>query len=54
MIFGTIYAGASAVAIGTSNFIDPFICPDLIDKLEKFLEENNINSISDISGAAWK
>ncbi|MCI4060356.1 dihydroorotate oxidase B catalytic subunit, partial [Bacillus cereus] len=24
------YAGASAVAVGTANFIDPFVCPTII------------------------
>jgi len=33
------------VAIGTANFIDPMICPTIIDGLEKRLDELNIESI---------
>lgn len=32
-------AGASAVAVGTMNFVDPFICPKLIDELPAKLDE---------------
>ena len=31
------YAGASAVAVGTANFVDPFICPTIIDELPELL-----------------
>ncbi len=27
------YAGASAVAVGTANFVDPFVCPSIIEEL---------------------
>lgn len=43
-----ILAGASAVAIGTANFIDPFICPTIIDSLEKRLDSLNIESIESL------
>jgi len=43
-----IMAGASAVAIGTANFIDPMICPTIIDGLEKRLDELNIESIESL------
>lgn len=35
-------AGASAVAVGTANFVDPFICPTLIDQLPEKLDEFDI------------
>ena len=32
-----LYAGASAVAVGTMNFTDPYICPKLVQQLpEKY------------------
>ena len=34
-----LYAGAGAVAIGTANFIDPYVCPDMIDALPAVLEK---------------
>ncbi|HCM90252.1 MULTISPECIES: dihydroorotate dehydrogenase [Vagococcus] len=38
-------AGASAVAVGTMNFTDPYICPKLIEELPKRLDELGIESI---------
>ncbi|MCE2928201.1 MAG: dihydroorotate dehydrogenase catalytic subunit, partial [Candidatus Caenarcaniphilales bacterium] len=49
-----IYAGASAVAVGTANFIDPFACPNIIQELEIKLKDMNISSINELVGAAWR
>ena len=43
-------AGASAVQVGTANFINPQVTTDVIDGLETFLATRNIASISDIIG----
>ena len=43
-------AGASAVQVGTANFINPRVTTDVIDGLETFLAERNIASITDIIG----
>ncbi|MDG5788258.1 dihydroorotate dehydrogenase [Evansella sp. AB-P1] len=43
-------AGASAVAVGTANFIDPFVCPTLIDQLEERMDELGIDKLSSIVG----
>jgi dihydroorotate dehydrogenase (NAD+) catalytic subunit len=48
------YAGASAVAIGTANFVDPFICPKLIAQLQDYVEANGIDHISQLTGRSWK
>ncbi|RLQ95802.1 dihydroorotate dehydrogenase [Falsibacillus albus] len=48
------YAGASAVAVGTANFVDPFICPSIIDELPSLLDEIGVNHISDLTGRSWK
>ncbi|MGM0844536.1 MAG: dihydroorotate dehydrogenase [Bacillota bacterium] len=48
------YAGASAVAVGTANFVDPFICPDLINGLNERLEEMGVDHISELTGRSWK
>ena len=42
--------GASAVQVGTANFINPSVTTTVIDGLETFLAERNIASISDIIG----
>jgi dihydroorotate dehydrogenase (NAD+) catalytic subunit len=44
-------AGASAVQIGTANFIDPTVTIKIIDGIEAYLKENNFNSVRDIVGA---
>lgn len=43
-------AGASAVQIGTANFIRPTAVLDIIDGLEKYCVENNLANISEIVG----
>lgn len=43
-------AGASAVAVGTANFVDPFICPTIINDLPAKLDELEIDHISELVG----
>lgn len=38
-------AGASAVAVGTMNFTDPYICPKLIEALPQRMDELGITSL---------
>lgn len=38
-------AGASAVAVGTANFTDPYICPKLIEQLPQRMQELGIESL---------
>lgn len=47
-------AGASAVAVGTANFVDPFVCPELITQLESRLDEMGVQHFNELIGAAWK
>ncbi len=47
-------AGASAVAVGTANFIDPYACPTIIDELEGWLDRMGVEKISELTGAVWK
>lgn len=49
-----LYAGASAVAVGTANFIDPFVCPEIITNLEAKLKASGVKSIKEIVGLSWK
>lgn len=41
-------AGASAVAVGTANFTDPFICPKLIEQLPARMAELGIESLEQL------
>jgi len=43
-------AGASAVQIGTANFIDPSISVKIVHGINQYLEENGFSSICDIVG----
>ncbi len=43
-----IMAGASAVAIGTANLVDPYACTKIIDGLEARMDELNIESIEQL------
>lgn len=46
-----ILAGASAIQIGTYNFIDPTISVKVVDGIESYLEKNNIKTISELIGS---
>ena len=43
-------AGAKAVQIGTANFINPRATMEIIDGMQRYLQENNMKSINDIVG----
>ncbi|OLO40824.1 dihydroorotate dehydrogenase B catalytic subunit [Alkalihalophilus pseudofirmus] len=47
-------AGADAVAVGTANFVDPFICPEIIDALPALLDQFGVDHISELTGGSWK
>ncbi len=47
------YAGASAVAVGTHNFIDPFACPSIINELPKVLDSLGYEHIDECRGRSW-
>ncbi len=46
-----LLAGASAVQIGTANYIEPRISERLVDQLEGYCQENSIASVSELVGA---
>ncbi|RLD41360.1 MAG: dihydroorotate dehydrogenase [Bacteroidetes bacterium] len=43
-------AGASAIQVGTANFIDPQVSVKLIDDITAYCKEQKINSVSDLTG----
>ncbi|WP_202080092.1 dihydroorotate dehydrogenase [Caldalkalibacillus salinus] len=47
-------AGASAVGVGTANFVDPLICPTLIRELPKKLDAYGVTHIGELQGQAWR
>ena len=44
-------AGASAIQIGTANFIDPEVSVKVIDGMNDYLNRHGYKSIKDIIGA---
>jgi dihydroorotate dehydrogenase (NAD+) catalytic subunit len=45
-----LIVGATAVQVGTANFINPHVTIDIIDGIEAFLMQQNITDIADIIG----
>ena len=43
-------AGATAVQVGTANFVDPFIWTKLLDGIREYLERHGIPRVSDLTG----
>lgn len=46
-----ILAGASAVAVGAANFIDPYATVEIIEGIEEYMERHHIEDITDLIGA---
>ena len=42
--------GASAIQVGTANFSKPDTMTEIIDQLDKYCKDNNIEDINDIVG----
>lgn len=43
-------AGASAVSIGSGNFIDPYTSVNTVEGIEKYMKKYNIEKVADIIG----
>lgn len=44
-------AGASAVAVGTANFVNPRASLDVVDGIEEYLERHSLHSIAELVGS---
>lgn len=49
-----MYAGATAVQVGTANLIDPYASKKIIDELPQVMKEYGIEKLEDIIGRAHK
>ncbi|HLR42976.1 MAG TPA: dihydroorotate dehydrogenase [Pseudogracilibacillus sp.] len=47
-----LLAGANAVAVGTANFKNPLVCPEIIDALPATLEKYGFTSVKEATGGA--
>lgn len=46
-----LIAGASAVQVGTGNFMDPSACARIADELAKFCQENDVTKVRQLIGS---
>jgi dihydroorotate dehydrogenase (NAD+) catalytic subunit len=46
-----ILAGASAIQVGTANFIDPDITVKIVDGIKEYMELHNVKDIKELIGA---
>lgn len=47
-----IIAGASAVAVGTANFVNPMATGEILDGMIRYLEEEGISDLRELIGSA--
>ena len=45
-----LMAGATAVAAGALNFVNPYLTEELVDGIDRFLDNHNVSSVKDIIG----
>ncbi len=45
-------AGATAVQVGTANFVDPWSCPRIISELAQWCADHGVSRVTDLVGAA--
>jgi dihydroorotate dehydrogenase (NAD+) catalytic subunit len=44
-------AGASAIAIGTANFVNPQASMDVVKGINAYIQKNNMRSIKELVGS---
>lgn len=49
-----LLAGADAVAVGTANFQNPFVCPEIIEQLPEVLSTYGFTSVQEAVGGAHR
>ena len=47
-------AGASAVAVGTANFVDPAVTMKICDGLGRYLHEKKFSNVKELIAKAWE
>jgi dihydroorotate dehydrogenase (NAD+) catalytic subunit len=45
-----LLAGASAVQVGTANFIDPAVSVKIVEGIEAYLRKNKIGKVTELTG----
>jgi dihydroorotate dehydrogenase (NAD+) catalytic subunit len=47
-----ILAGASAVSVGTGNFVNPQLAGEIVIGLHAYMQDNGLHSLQEMVGAA--
>ena len=46
-----ILAGATAVSVGTANFVDPYAAKDVAERIERYMDQQGVEDIRELIGA---
>ena len=46
-----ILAGATAISVGTANFVNPKTTMEIVDGIKKYMEKYHVNDIKELVGA---
>lgn len=46
-----LIAGATAIQVGTANFVDPAVCVKIIKGIEEYLDRHNMSSVQELIGS---
>lgn len=49
-----ILAGATAVAVGTANFVNPRVTVEVVEGIEQYMRENGFTDIKELTGLAQR
>lgn len=49
-----LLAGATAIAVGTGNFVNPRATLDIIAGIEQYCKERSVADVNELTGLAWK
>ena len=45
-----IMAGATAVSVGTANFFNPYATVEIVEGIEKYMQENGVTDMTELIG----
>jgi dihydroorotate dehydrogenase (NAD+) catalytic subunit len=43
-------AGATAVSVGTANFFNPYATVEIVEGIEKYMQENGVTDMTELIG----
>ena len=46
-----ILAGASAISVGAMNFVNPYATVEIVEGIEKYMQQYGVENITDLIGA---